>query len=72
MTSTMVFTIVFGIHYNFFIALPICLFAIFIDFFTSQDLHARKIVRVSKDFRPSVPDRHRACNLSRPGAVKIS
>ena len=34
MTSAMVFTIVFGIHYNFFVALPIYLFPISSDFFS--------------------------------------
>ena len=40
----MVFTIVFGLHYNFLIALPIYLFPMSNKFFTRQDMHARKIL----------------------------
>ena len=59
MTSAMVFTIVFGIHYNFFIALSIYLFPISDDaFFTMQDLHSQKIGIVSEVLLPSPPDRH--------------
>ena len=49
----MVFTIVFGLHYNFLIALPIYLFPMSNKFFTRQDMHARKIGRVSEVLHPS-------------------
>ena len=52
MTSTMVFTTVFGIHYNFFIALPIYLFAIFIDFFYKPRLARPKDRAHLKGFSP--------------------
>ena len=61
--------IVFEIHYNFLIVLPIPLKTYrssIVLFFTEQKACARKIGRVSGFWES---DQHRACNLSRPATA---
>ena len=61
--------IVFRVHCNFFIVLPIRLKACRSNgffFFKRQNVHARKIGRMSEALRAGVLDRHRTRNLSRP------
>lgn len=77
-TSTLVFTIVFWIHYNFLIVwsiwLEICR-STGVFFLTMQNVHARKIRYVSEDLRTrprsTLPDWLRARNLSRAVRVHI-
>ena len=65
--------IVFGIHCNFFIVLPIrlktCRSSFFVLFYKAKCSRPKNRVRLRGFARPSSPDRHRACNLSRPGHV---